>query len=337
MPVIHLNALPRPENLGTMKKEGKAVDTMEQGQHQSIQKLIAEMEKVVIGKREVIEMTVAALLAGGHVLFEDIPGVGKTVLVKTLAKAIHGVFSRVQFTPDLQPSDITGISIYNEQSQAFEFRPGPIFTRVLLADEINRTPPRTQAALLEAMSEGSVTIDNQTYTLDEHFFVLATQNPVEYEGTYPLPEAQLDRFLFRLTIGYPVYEDELVLLLGGQERALAQVQPVVSEAELRALKAQVDAVTVTDQISRYALDLIRASREHPGILLGISPRGGIAFLRGAQAYALVQGRNFVTPEDLQKVLGPVFGHRLLLNYGADKEGLLQELIDQVPVPVRKKP
>lgn len=309
---------------------------MEYVQHQSIQKLIAEIEKVVVGKREVIEMTVAAFLAGGHVLFEDIPGVGKTVLVKTLAKAIHGHFSRVQFTPDLQPSDITGISIYNEQSRAFEFRPGPLFTRVLLADEINRTPPRTQAALLEAMSEGSVTIDNQTYALDEHFFVLATQNPVEYEGTYPLPEAQLDRFLFRLTIGYPVYEDELVLLQGGQERALAQVQPVISESELRALKEQVLAVKITDQISRYALDLIRESRAHPGVLLGISPRGGIAFLQGARAYALVQGRDFVTPEDLQAVLGPVFGHRLLLNYGAERETVLQELLAQVPVPVRKQ-
>lgn len=309
---------------------------MEYVQHQSIQKLIAEIEKVVVGKREVIEMTVAAFLAGGHVLFEDIPGVGKTVLVKTLAKAIHGHFSRVQFTPDLQPSDITGISIYNEQSRAFEFRPGPLFTRVLLADEINRTPPRTQAALLEAMSEGSVTIDNQTYALDEHFFVLATQNPVEYEGTYPLPEAQLDRFLFRLTIGYPVYEDELVLLQGGQERALAQVRPVISESELRALKEQVLAVKITDQISRYALDLIRESRDHPGVLLGISPRGGIAFLQGARAYALVQGRDFVTPEDLQAVLGPVFGHRLLLNYGAERETVLQELLAQVPVPVRKQ-
>lgn len=309
---------------------------MEYVQHQSIQKLIAEIEKVVVGKREVIEMTVAAFLAGGHVLFEDIPGVGKTVLVKTLAKAIHGHFSRVQFTPDLQPSDITGISIYNEQSRAFEFRPGPLFTRVLLADEINRTPPRTQAALLEAMSEGSVTIDNQTYALDEHFFVLATQNPVEYEGTYPLPEAQLDRFLFRLTIGYPVYEDELVLLQGGQERALAQVRPVISESELRALKEQVLAVKITDQISRYALDLIRESRAHPGVLLGISPRGGIAFLQGARAYALVQGRDFVTPEDLQAVLGPVFGHRLLLNYGAERETVLQELLAQVPVPVRKQ-
>ena len=309
---------------------------MEYVQHQSIQKLITEIEKVVVGKREVIEMTVAAFLAGGHVLFEDIPGVGKTVLVKTLAKAFHGHFSRVQFTPDLQPSDITGISIYNEQSRAFEFRPGPLFTRVLLADEINRTPPRTQAALLEAMSEGSVTIDNQTYALDEHFFVLATQNPVEYEGTYPLPEAQLDRFLFRLTIGYPVYEDELVLLQGGQERALAQVRPVISESELRALKEQVLAVKITDQISRYALDLIRESRDHPGVLLGISPRGGIAFLQGARAYALVQGRDFVTPEDLQAVLGPVFGHRLLLNYGSERETVLQELLAQVPVPVRKQ-
>ena len=309
---------------------------MEQRQHQSIQKLIAEIEKVVIGKREVIEMTVAALLAGGHVLFEDIPGVGKTVLVKTLAKAIQGEFSRVQFTPDLQPSDISGLSIYNEESRRFEFRPGPIFTTVLLADEINRTPPRTQAALLEAMSEKHVTIDNQTYPLDENFFVLATQNPVEYEGTYPLPEAQLDRFLFRLKIGYPVYEDELVLLLGQQERALARVQPVLTKEQLIRLKQQVSEVTISDQVSRYGLNLIRATREHFGVRLGISPRGGIAFLRGAQAYAFVHGRDFVTPEDLQAVMGPVFGHRLILNYGEDKEKILKGILASVLVPVRKK-
>ena len=307
-----------------------------ENQEQQIQQLIAEIEKVVIGKQSVVQMTVAALLASGHVLFEDIPGVGKTVLVKTLAKAIQGAFSRVQFTPDLQPSDISGISIYNEQSRTFEFRPGPIFTSVLLADEINRTPPRTQAALLEAMSEGHVTIDNQTYPLDENFFVLATQNPVEYEGTYPLPEAQLDRFLFRLKIGYPAYEDELILLLGQQERALAQVQPVLTKEQLTKLKQQVTEVVITDQVSHYALDLIRATREHTGVLLGISPRGGIAFLRGAKAYACVQGRNFVTPEDLQTVMTPVFGHRLILNYGEDKEEILKEILASVSVPVRKK-
>lgn len=307
-----------------------------ENQEQQIQQLIAEIEKVVIGKQSVVQMTVAALLASGHVLFEDIPGVGKTVLVKTLAKAIQGAFSRVQFTPDLQPSDISGISIYNEQSRTFEFRPGPIFTSVLLADEINRTPPRTQAALLEAMSEGHVTIDNQTYPLDENFFVLATQNPVEYEGTYPLPEAQLDRFLFRLKIGYPAYEDELILLLDQQERALAQVQPVLTKEQLTKLKQQVTEVVITDQVSHYALDLIRATREHTGVRLGISPRGGIAFLRGAKAYACVQGRNFVTPEDLQTVMTPVFGHRLILNYGEDKEEILKEILASVSVPVRKK-
>lgn len=313
---------------------------MREEQFQQLQRLTNEIEKVVIGKREVIQMTLTAMLAGGHVLFEDIPGVGKTVLVKTLAKAIQGQFSRVQFTPDLQPSDISGVSIYNEQSGQFEFRPGPIFTTILLADEINRTAPRTQAALLEAMSEGHVTIDNHTYALDQNFFVLATQNPIEYEGTFALPEAQLDRFLFRLAIGYPVLEDELQLMNGQQERALADVRPVLTTTELSQLKQAVDDVYTDELVTRYALDLVRASRVFPGVRLGISPRGGIAFMKGARAYAMIQGRDYVTPEDLQKILPAVFSHRLILQGGSVSQAqtaeVLRGIIQQVAVPVKKR-
>lgn len=307
---------------------------------QKIDALIAEVEKVILGKRDVIQFTVAALLAGGHVLFEDIPGVGKTMLVKSLAKAIQSAYKRVQFTPDLLPNDVLGVSIFNSQSHQFEFRPGPIFTSVLLADEINRTTPRTQASLLEAMSENHVTIDNQTYPLSPHFFVLATQNPIEYEGTYPLPEAQLDRFLFRLHIGYPDFQDELALLTGKRQQSLDQIQTILHADEVTALKAMVDDVYVDEQVARYALQLVQASRQHNAIDLGISPRGGIAFLKGAKALALTEGRTFVTPQDLQRILPAVFGHRLLLKGGVHAStetlsDLMKQMIQRVPVPTRR--
>ena len=307
---------------------------------QKIDALINEVEKVILGKRDVIQLTVAALLAGGHVLFEDIPGVGKKMLVKSLAKAVQSDYKRVQFTPDLLPNDILGVSIFNSENQQFEFRPGPIFTSVLLADEINRTTPRTQAALLEAMSENHVTIDNQTYALSPHFFVLATQNPIEYEGTYPLPEAQLDRFLFRLHIGYPAFQDELALLIGQRQQSLNQIQTILTSQEVTALKQMVDQVFVDNQVARYALQLVQASRNHNAIDLGISPRGGIAFLKGAKALALTEGRTYVTPQDLQRILPAVFGHRLLLKGGitASQESLseiMKQMIQRVPVPVRR--
>lgn len=295
--------------------------------------LIDEIEKVILGKRDVIQLTVAALLAGGHVLFEDIPGVGKTILVKSLAKAIHSDFSRIQFTPDLLPSDILGVSIFDAQTNQFDFRAGPIFTTILLADEINRTTPRTQAALLEAMSEGHVTIDNQTYPLNPHFFVLATQNPINYSGTYPLPEAQLDRFLFRLHIGYPDFSDELQLLTGKRQQSLDLIQPVLTLSELSDLKQQVTNVYVDDAVARYALKLVEASRNHSAIELGISPRGSIAFLQGAKAYALTEKRTFVTPGDLQRILPAVFAHRLILRDGLPIEEIIHQIIDHVPVPV----
>ncbi|MFV0560534.1 MAG: AAA family ATPase [Enterococcus sp.] len=304
---------------------------------EKIEQLLKEMEKVIYGKREVLRLTIVALLAGGHVLLEDVPGVGKTLLVKTLAKAIQGKFSRVQFTPDLLPNDILGLSIFNAQTKQFEFRPGPIFTTVLLADEINRTTPRTQAALLEAMSEGHVTIDNHTYPLDAHFFVLATQNPIDYEGTYVLPEAQLDRFLFRLQIGYPAFEEELALLLN-DSRGLETIQTVLSNEEVDLLKQAVNEVYLDPAVARYALELISATRNHPQILLGISPRGGNAFVHAAKAYALTNGRNYVSPQDLQTLIPYVFQHRLLFRNtelsDLQIDSLFEELIQSIPVPVR---
>ncbi|EGP5652885.1 MoxR family ATPase [Enterococcus faecium] len=281
---------------------------------------------------------IVALLAGGHVLFEDIPGVGKTLLVKTLAKAVQGTFSRVQCTPDLLPSDILGFSVYNSQSKEFEFRPGPIFTTILLADEINRTTPRTQSALLEAMAENHATIDNNTYPLDNHFFVLATQNPIEYEGTYPLPEAQLDRFLFRLQIGYPSFDDELLLLLDKFEKVLDNLNEVLNSYEIEEIKTNVANVFVSPEVASYALQLVSATRSHAAIQLGISPRGSLSFIQAAKAYALIHGRNYVTPKDLQDLVPYVFSHRLIFYDRSlkedEKKQIIHTLVAQIPIPVR---
>ncbi|EGP5032351.1 MoxR family ATPase [Enterococcus faecium] len=281
---------------------------------------------------------IVALLAGGHVLFEDIPGVGKTLLVKALAKAVQGTFSRVQCTPDLLPSDILGFSVYNSQSKEFEFHPGPIFTTILLADEINRTTPRTQSALLEAMAENHATIDNNTYPLDNHFFVLATQNPIEYEGTYPLPEAQLDRFLFRLQIGYPSFDDELLLLLDKFEKVLDNLKVVLNSHEIEEIKTSVANVFVSPEVASYALQLVSATRTHSAIQLGISPRGSLAFIQAAKAYALIHGRNYVTPKDLQELVPFVFSHRLIFYDRSLKEDekaqMIHALVAQIPIPVR---
>ncbi len=274
---------------------------------------------------------IVALLAGGHVLFEDIPGVGKTLLVKALAKAVQGTFSRVQCTPDLLPSDILGFSVYNSQSKEFEFRPGPIFTTILLADEINRTTPRTQSALLEAMAENHATIDNNTYPLDNHFFVLATQNPIEYEGTYPLPEAQLDRFLFRLQIGYPSFDEELLLVLDN-------LNEVLNSYEIEEIKTNVANVFVSPEVASYALQLVSATRSHAAIQLGISPRGSLSFIQAAKAYALIHGRNYVTPKDLQDLVPYVFSHRLIFYDRSlkedEKKQIIHTLVAQIPIPVR---
>ena len=312
---------------------------LERESFMKITELIDEVEKVVLGKRNVVQLTIAALLADGHVLFEDVPGVGKTVMVKAIAKAVHGAFSRIQFTPDLLPSDILGVSIFNSQTNQFEFRKGPIFTNILLADEINRTTPRTQAALLEAMSESAVTIDGKTYPLSENFFVMATQNPIDYEGTYPLPEAQLDRFLFKLSIGYPSAADELRLIQQSTLQTTQIIHQVIDSHQLEALKRQVEEVYVDEVVAKYALALVHKSRTHESVSLGISPRGSIAFIRGAKAYAMTQGRLFVTPTDLQTIFPAVFSHRIQIKSArvtaAQVANILTEILDEVPVPVRR--
>lgn len=282
--------------------------------HQSIiQSVLEEAEKTIIGKRHVIELTLAALLADGHVLFDDIPGIGKTLLVKTFAKILNHSFARIQFTPDLMPSDILGLTIYNQTTRSFDFKPGPIFNDVIMADEINRTSPKTQSALLEAMSENHVTIDGITRPMGKHFFVLATQNPLKFEGTYPLPEAQLDRFMMKLQIGYPEFDDELMLIKQiDHAHKLCDVRPVLTTELLSDLKQRVKDVTIHQDLYEYALKLVRATRHHPNILLGISPRGAQQFILAAKSYALVKGRDYCIPKDFIDVMAPVFGHRLQL-------------------------
>src|SRR5690554_1832016 len=281
---------------------------------QLISKVIQEIGKVIIGKDEVIELALTAMIANGHVLFEDIPGVGKTTLVKTLAKATQCSFGRIQFTPDLLPSDIIGVSLFDLKQNMFTFRNGPIFHDILLADEINRTTPKTQSALLEAMNEKQVTIDNTTYPLNEHFFVLATQNPIDYEGTYPLIEAQLDRFLLKLTIGYPSSEEETTLLLKENlNDAIHDVNPVLDAEQIRQLKQLVISVHVDPMIVEYVLKIVQATRNHPKIKLGISPRGSIALIQAIKAYAIIKGRDYCIPDDVKKLVAAVFSHRLILH------------------------
>lgn len=304
-----------------------------------LEEWIDEVSKVLLGKREVIKLTLTAILSGGHVLFEDVPGVGKTLLVKTISKTIQCDYNRIQFTPDLLPNDIIGVSIYDIKDQSFKFHKGPIFTSILLVDEINRATPKTQSALLEAMAEKEITIDNATYELSPHFTVLATQNPVEHEGTYSLPEAQLDRFLLKLKIGYPSFEDELQLILG-EERTLIEVKPVMTVTELTELKKQVKAVFVHEKVARYALRLVQETREHEGILLGVSPRGSEDFMKAAKAYALIEGRQYVTPKDLQQILPYCFSHRIKLknNHQPDERlmtTMMEEIIENVPIPIER--
>lgn len=316
----------------------KAVTKMETQPFQyaetKINELMAALQQNILGKTEILRLTVTALLADGHVLFEDIPGVGKTLLAKTLTQAIQADFKRIQFTPDLLPSDLLGVSIFNRQTNQFEFHQGPIFTTILLADELNRTTPRTQAALLEAMSEKQVTIESKSISLDPHFFVIATQNPLENEGTYPLPEAQLDRFLFRLKLGYPAEKFELQMLAGRNDSK--PVPPVLSLDQLTTLKYTVQQVHIAPELLRYALQLIQATRVHPDLVLGISPRAGVAFIQAAKAYALTWGRGYVTPDDLQAVVPAVFHHRLVLKDFSQKQvdEIIREIIEKIPVPVR---
>lgn len=288
---------------------------MNQNHTELIHSAINEAEKTILGKREVIELTLTGILANGHLLFDDIPGVGKTLLVRTFAKILNLSFARIQFTPDLMPSDILGVTIYNQNNHSFEFKQGPIFNSIILADEINRTSPKTQSALLEVMSEKQVSIDSSTYKMDENFFVLATQNPLNFEGTYPLPEAQLDRFIMQLHIGYPSFDDELNLIKKtNHEASLGCVNSVLNHDSLQSLMKAVEMVEIKESVYLYALKLVRATRHHPDIILGISPRGAQQFIKAAKAYALVKGRNYCIPEDFITLMKPVFSHRIQKRY-----------------------
>jgi MoxR-like ATPase len=302
------------------------------------EKLIANLEKVIVGKRSSIELIVVGLLSQGHVLIEDVPGVGKTVLARSLSKSLGCSFNRLQFTPDMLPSDVTGVSIYNQNSKKFEFRPGPIFAQIVLVDEINRATPKTQAALLEAMEEHQVTVDGITHPLPQPFMVLATQNPIEYEGTFPLPEAQLDRFLLRVRLGYPSPGDEADIL--GRQQIQHPVETLKEVIELTDLLETMEAVRhihVSEAVKTYAVDLVNRTRQHEDVYLGASPRGSLGLFRAGQALAGQTGRSFVLPDDIKKVAIAVLAHRVIVGPAArlrelTAERIVQEILESQAVP-----
>ncbi len=302
------------------------------------ERLIANVERVIVGKREAVELTVIGLLCQGHLLIEDVPGTGKTMLARSIARSLGCSFSRIQFTPDMLPSDVTGVSIYNQATRQFEFRPGPIMAQIVLADEINRATPKTQAALLEAMEERQITVDGVTRPLPRPFMVLATQNPIEYEGTFPLPEAQLDRFLLRIRLGYPAVEDEIRILERQQYRhPIEELEMVASVEELLEAQEAIRAVYVAPAVKRYIVELTRRTREYPDIYLGASPRGSLTLYRTGQARAAIYGRDFVLPDDVKALALPALGHRVIVGPTArmrdvTAEEMVEGILRQVPVP-----
>ncbi|KGN29892.1 ATPase [Knoellia flava TL1] len=302
-------------------------------------RILSAVEKAVVGKRESLELVLAGLLSGGHVLMEDFPGLGKTLAARSFAQALGIDFARAQFTPDLLPSDLTGAFIYDQRSHEFVFRRGPLFTQLLLADEINRTPPKTQAALLEAMQEGQITVEGETFHLERPFHVLATANPVEYEGTYPLPEAQLDRFLIRVSFGYPGAADEWeVLRRRIDRRQEAQTVPVVTDAEgFVAMQRAVETVTVDESVGRYCVRLAAATRSHASLVMGASPRGSLALMLVSRAYAVIRGRDYVTPEDVKAVAHAALDHRVTVRpelwiNDVTAESVVSQVLSSVPTP-----
>ncbi|WP_130860358.1 MULTISPECIES: AAA family ATPase [Gracilibacillus] len=310
--------------------------------NKEIAAILENIEKVLIGKQREAMLSLVALLADGHVLLEDVPGVGKTMMVRALSKSLDCEFSRIQFTPDLLPSDVTGVSIYNPKDMEFEFRSGPIFGDIILADEINRTSPKTQSALLEAMEEMNVTIDGVTKSLKKPFFVMATQNPVDYEGTYPLPEAQLDRFLMKLSMGYPNEADEIEMLnRTDQVHPIESVKPVIHREQLLDMQKQIEGLYVDGTVKQYIVQLTAATRDNPYVHLGVSPRGSIALMKAAKAYAYVQNREYVIPDDVMYLAPYVLPHRIMLRPEARYEGitpakLLQNILEEVDIPVRRE-
>ncbi|MFP6597053.1 MAG: MoxR family ATPase [Candidatus Hydrogenedentota bacterium] len=303
-----------------------------------IKSIVANVETVVLGKTPQIQMALAAVLGGGHVLLEDVPGVAKTILVRTLALTSGCSFARIQCTPDLLPSDVNGVSIFNQNTREFEFRPGPIFAQIVIADEINRATPRTQSAFLEAMAEGQITVDGVTRKLQQPFIVFATQNPVEHEGTFPLPEAQLDRFMMKLTVGYPNMQDEARLLeLTRLNHPIDSVSPVTDAKTLQSMQGSVREVFIHDKLREYMLRVIARTRDSVHLALGASPRASMALFRAAQSFAAVQGRGYVIPDDIKTLAHPVLEHRLIVNPESrlrrmTSERVLQEILKEVPVP-----
>jgi MoxR-like ATPase len=302
------------------------------------EQIAGNIEKVIIGKRETIDLAVVGLLCQGHLLIEDVPGVGKTMLARSLARSLGCQFSRIQFTPDMLPSDVTGVSIFNQVSREFEFRPGPIMAQIVLADEINRATPKTQAALLEAMEERQITVDGATRPLPRPFLVLATQNPIEYEGTFPLPEAQVDRFLMRLRLGYPATNDEVRVLERQQYRhPFEELEQVASLEELLAAQEAVKGIFVSPALKRYIVELNHQTREHAEVYLGASPRGSLSLYRTSQARAAMAGRDYVLPDDIKYLAVPTLAHRVILGPGArlrdlTAEQVVDEILRSVPVP-----
>ncbi len=307
-----------------------------------IERLLNNVEQVMFGKREVVKLCVVGLLARGHLLIEDVPGIGKTTLAQSLARSIDCSFTRIQFTSDMLPSDVLGVSILNPKTNEFEFRQGPIFASVVLADEINRTPPKTQSALLEAMSEYTVSTDGVTHQLPRPFMVIATQNPIEYEGTYVLPESQLDRFMLRVDVGYPPEADEMrIMRRHNPLDAIAALKPALTAEQLLALQAEVTDIAVETTVEQYILKIVRATREHDQVRLGASPRGAQALYEASQARAMIEGRDFVTPDDVKVLAAPTLAHRVLVkSRGADlaaaareRERIIREIVSDIQVPV----
>jgi MoxR-like ATPase len=301
-------------------------------------KIVANVENVIVGKRAAVELGVVALMCQGHALIEDVPGVGKTMLARSIARSSGCEFKRIQFTPDLLPTDITGVSIYNQKSGEFEFRQGPIISQFVLADEVNRATPKTQSAMLEAMEERQVTVEGVTHVVPRPFMVMATQNPVEYEGTFPLPEAQLDRFLLMITLGYPTSDEEMLIIDDQRvSHPIDSLQPVAGGDEVTRLQETVRQVYVDDLIKQYVVALVGATRSHPDISLGSSPRGSLALFRGAQAIALLRERDFVLPDDVKELVVPVLSHRIIVSAAARMRGVearevINGIVDQVAVP-----
>jgi MoxR-like ATPase len=302
------------------------------------QKIIQNLEHVIVGKRTTIEQVVIALLCQGHVLIEDVPGVGKTMLARSLAKSLGCTFSRIQFTPDMLPSDITGVSIYNQKTMQFEFRPGPIMAQIILVDEINRATPKTQSALLEAMEERQISVDGKTHLLPTPFMVIGTQNPIEYEGTFPLPEAQLDRFLIRIKLGYPEKNEEIKILeIQKLNHPIISLNTIVSEEEVLKAQKTIKEVYVSERIMRYIVDLTHATRGSPDVFLGSSPRGSLALYRAGQARAAIYGRDFVLPDDIKILANPILSHRIVLDPSArlkniSSHQIIEEVLNSLPVP-----